>query len=452
MSGAGRLLVDTVFVFSVIFIWAMILYQFVLTVGGFLWRRKVRREDAEADRADAAAKAAGDDSPDGRLPRVSVLVPARNEEKVVGDLVARIRAFDYPADRIEVIVVDDGSADRTAEIVRAIGAKDRRIRLMTIPPGESGRGKAAALNRALLIASHPLIAVYDADNRPEPDSLRRLARALAADPKLAAVTGKFRAYNRRRNLLTRLVNLESIAFQWLIQAGRWHFLRVAFIPGTNFLIRRDALERAGGWDPEALTEDTELTFRLYRLGYRVKFLPTAVTWEQEPERLRTWVRQRTRWARGNSYVIATHGRRLLRGRPNLASLEVLNLVFLYYVFIFAVLFSDLLFALSVAGVVKLRIPGPYAELWGLAFCLFLLEIAIALAFEKEDTAAAVPLALVAYVAYTKLWAFVVLRALYEDLVLRRARVWAKTERFEPGPLPGETPGEGGTRPSIETEN
>ncbi len=95
-----------------------------------------------------------------------------------------------------------------------------------------------------------------------------------------------------------MINIESIAFQWIIQAGRWFFLRVAFLPGTNYLIRKDVLEKIGGWDENALAEDSELTFRIYDAGYLVDFIPTAVSWEQEPETLKVWVRQRTRWGPG----------------------------------------------------------------------------------------------------------------------------------------------------------
>ena len=251
------------------------------------------------------------------------------------------------------------------------------MRLENIPPAEGGRGKSVVLNRGLAIASHRLIAVYDADNRPEPDSLKTLCRTLEADPRLAAVTGKFRAYNKDRTLLTRLVNIESIAFQWIIQAGRWFFLRVAFLPGTNFVIRKEVLEKIGGWDENALTEDSELTFRIYDAGYLVKFAPTAVTWEQEPETLRVWVRQRTRWARGNNYLISKYARTIFcRRKPRAMAFEIFNLLFLYYLFMFAVVFSDLIFILSLFGLVRIRIPGPFAELWALAFLLFVLEVLI----------------------------------------------------------------------------
>jgi cellulose synthase/poly-beta-1,6-N-acetylglucosamine synthase-like glycosyltransferase len=429
MRSVFRLLIDAVFVFSVIFIWLMLLYQFVLTLGGFLYRRQIYRKKA-----------------DGRepvdLPAVSVLIPARNEEKVIGGLLEKIGSLRYPADRLEVIVINDGSSDCTEALVLEAARRDKRIKVLSIPPEESGRGKGAALNRGLRLAVHPVIAVYDSDNRPEPDSLAELCGTLVGDKRLAAVTGKFRAYNKGKNLLTRFINIESVAFQWIIQAGRWFFLKIAFLPGTNFVIWKSVLEAVGGWDEEALTEDTELTFRVYQRGFLIKFLPSATSWEQEPERLSTWVRQRTRWARGMSYVIAKHGKSLFRKKLNLTSVELLNVLFLYYFFLFAILFSDLLFVLSLLKIVRLRMLGPYTQLWALAFLLFLLEILVSLSLEKEDSAAAVALSTLAYVTYTKLWIFVVLRAIFQESVLKKKRIWDKTERFdgqgsEPRSLPGE---------------
>lgn len=410
------------FVFSVIFIWTMLLYQFVLTIGGVRWRRawarETRRTPAPAD-----------------WPGVSVLIPARNEEKVIGGLLDHLLRLDYPRDRLEIIVIDDGSTDGTSSLVRRCQQGHPQVRLLSIPRAEGGRGKSAVLNRGLALAGQPLIAVYDADNRPEPDSLKILCRTLAADPRLAAVTGKFRAFNKDRNLLTRLINIESTAFQWIIQAGRWFFLRVAFLPGTNYVIRRDVLESVGRWDEGALAEDSELTFRIYEAGRLVKFAPTAVSWEQEPETLRVWVRQRTRWARGNNYLISKYAGSVLRGRPKAMTLEIINLVFLYYLFMFAIVFSDGLFVLSLVGAVRIQIPGPFLELWALAFLLFLLEVMIALSHEKEDRPAALVQVILGYAVYTKLWAFVLMKAFSDDYLARRERTWSKTERFEPA-LPG----------------
>lgn len=412
-----RLLTDAIFVFSVIFIWLMIIYQFVLTIGGFRWRLKILKEEKIPVHK-------------FELPTVSVLIPARNEEKVIGNILDKIRSLNYPQEKIEIIVINDGSTDRTKEVVEKTARIDARIKFIPIPPEESGKGKGAALNRGLKEASHEVIAVYDADNLPEEDSLIKLCKALLSDKRLAAATGKFRAYNKGKNLLTRLINLESIAFQWIIQAGRCLFFKISLLPGTNFVIWKSILQEVKGWNEEALTEDSELTFRIYEKGYLVKFIPASTTWEQEPEKLNTWIRQRTRWARGNNYILSRYGKHLFRPKLKPILIELLNFFYLYYFFIFAILFSDILFVLSFFKAVHIRVLGPYKELWALAFLLFLLEILIALSYEKEDSLISFGVSILAYLVYTKLWIFVVLRSLVEEYFIRKKRIWMKTERFD----------------------
>ncbi|MBN1271157.1 MAG: glycosyltransferase family 2 protein [Candidatus Aminicenantes bacterium] len=417
MRSFFRFFIDLIFVFAVIFIWLMLIYQYVLTLGGFFYRLKLKKESRRV-------------KGQGNLPSVSILIPARNEEKVIRNLLQRLQSLNYPEDKMEIIVINDGSTDGTESIVQGIAKDDFRIKLLTLPFSEYGKGKAAVLNRGLQKASHEVIAVYDADNIPENDSLLLLCRRLVSDNKLAAVTGKFRAFNRNTNLLTRFINIESVAFQWIIQAGRWFFLKVAFISGTNFVIWKNILKRIGGWDEQALTEDSELTFRIYNEKFLVGFLPVAVSWEQEPENFSTWIRQRTRWARGNNYIISKHGHQLFKKRLSFFYLELVNLLFLYYLFLFAIIFSDVLFIFSALNIVEIRVIGPYTELWALAFFLFVFEIILALSFEKEDSWKNILLVLLTYFSYTKLWAFVVLRSFYQDIVRKKARIWVKTERFD----------------------
>lgn len=445
MSSFFALFRDGLFIFAVIFIWLMLLYQFILTVGGvLLWRQETRRQGKLARKTNDGGKAKKEEM----LPSLSVLIPARNESLVVGGLLECLLSQDYPPEKMEIVVVNDGSTDNTAEIVSRWISRGARVKLHNIPLEKSGRGKGAALNEGLKLCQGEVLAVYDADNLPETGALRKLVLALKTDPKLAAVSGKFRAYNRHRNFLTRLINIESVAFQWIIQAGRYFFLKIAFLPGTNYVIWRQVLESLGGWEEAALTEDSELTLRIYEAGYRVRFLPQATTWEQEPEKWLTWIRQRTRWARGNSYLIRRQMKRIFRARPSLPSLEIANLFYLYYLFISAIIVSDIFFILSLLGVISLRLPGPYLELWGLAFFLFILEIMVALSIEREDTLSNFGLSLLGYLTYTKLWALVVIRSFYEDIRRPRKRIWLKTERF---PLPAKPYGAMDERRQGESE-
>jgi cellulose synthase/poly-beta-1,6-N-acetylglucosamine synthase-like glycosyltransferase len=413
----SHLILNYLFVFSVIVIWFMLGYQFLLFLLGYLYGFRAERQRRRLQVADL------------ELPAISLMVPAHNEGIVIRQTLEALLRLEYPPGLLEIVVINDGSTDDTAARVEAVAARDPRVRLHNIPSEFAARGKSAALNRGLGECRHEVIGIFDADNVPEPDSVIHLARQLVAYPELGAVIGKFRCINRKKNLLTRFINLESLAFQWIVQAGRWRLLRVATLPGTNYLIRRPLLEKLGGWDEQALTEDAEMSIRVYQEGYLIKFVPHAVTWEQEPETLRVWFRQRVRWARGNNYVLEKYFLQVFRIRPRVVGLELFYAMAVYYIFFAAILLSDLLFLVSLTGLVSIPVPGPYREVWILAYLLFLLELVIALSREREDSPLNVLLIALSYFTYCQLWIPVVIKGAWDDFVVRREHVWAKTQRF-----------------------
>jgi cellulose synthase/poly-beta-1,6-N-acetylglucosamine synthase-like glycosyltransferase len=414
----SNLFINYLFVISVILIWFMLGYQLLLFLLGFYYSRKSAQEKVQLAKAPPS------------LPRLSLIIPAHNEALVIKKTLESILASEYPCDRLEVIVVNDGSTDKTAAIVNEIVRVDTRVKLINIPPALGGRGKSAALNIGLRHARHEIIGVYDADNQPEPDALKFLAEQLVQDPSLGAVIGKFRALNKSENLLLRCLNIESLSFQWIVQAGRWMLLRVCTLPGTNFLVRKLILEQLKGWDEQALTEDAELTIRICAGGHRIKFVPYAVTWEQEPRTLRAWVRQRTRWVRGNNYVLKKFALRLFQLRPRIIGFELLYSISVYYVFFAAILLSDILFLLCLTHLIFIPVLGPYNQVWMVAVILFFMEILLALSREKgEDTPVNVLLIFIMYFTYCQLWLVVVLKGFYDDFILKREMSWAKTERF-----------------------
>ncbi len=412
---------NALFVLAVTLIWFMLAYQTVLFFIGHAYYRASRR--AARERRPLA---------DSELPPLSVVVPCHNEERVIARTLRALLALDYPADRIEFLIVNDGSTDGTVAAVQPL-LVDPRVRLVEVPAAIAARGKAGALNHALSVATRPLLAIYVADSTPEPGALRLLVEELVRDPHLGAAIGLYRVVNRRRNLLTRFLNIEGIGFQWIVQAGRWKLLRFVSLPGTNYVIRRQLVDSLGGWDPSALTEDAELTLRVYKSGYLVKFVPASVSWEQEPETLPVWFRQRHRWVRGYNYLFRKYARSLLRMRPHRIGWELLYSLSLYYVFFLAIVISDLLFLLSVSGLIRITVPGPYSLVWLFAFFTFVLQILVALSCERdEDTPLNILLTMAMYVTYCQLWIPVVASALYDDLIARRPMKWVKTERFEVG--------------------
>ncbi len=417
MNGGLLVLIHNVLLgLCVIGAWAVLIFHVVLTVGGYLYSR----ETAGAQKRQKEPR---------EWPAVSILVPAHNEEIVVAGTIESLLHLDYPRDRVEIIVIDDSSNDRTRRVIEHLMATDRRLKLVAIPPGLGGKGKSHALNLALPHASHDVLAVYDADNAPEPRSLRYLVAELMADERLAAAVGKVRTLNRATNLLTRCINVEFISFQWIIQGGRWYLFGLASLPGTNYVIRREALERAGGWDSTAIADDAELTVRLSQEGYRVKFVPYGVTWEPEPQHWGVWVRQRLRWARGGTYVVRKFLPRLGRIRRRDLLLEVMHLLTIYHFFFLILILSDLILLSGLlAGIRVGFVHNPLMVLWGLAFALFLLELAIALAIEGEHTPLNLLVAAAMYFTYCQVWVYVCAKAHYLDVVRQERLRWEKTLR------------------------
>jgi cellulose synthase/poly-beta-1,6-N-acetylglucosamine synthase-like glycosyltransferase len=406
----------------VILIWLMLVYQFVLCAAGFLYSHESNAEKRKLD-----AKPVHVDG-------VSILIPAHNEELVIEHTVHSLFNLDFPKDKLEVLVVDDASSDRTPEILNALCKKYSGLRVLHIPAGEGGKGKAAALNRAIPLTKHELIAIYDADNRPEPKALRYLASQFAMYPRLGAALGKFRTLNKTKNILTRFINIEGLSFQWIVQAGRWKLLKIATLPGTNFIIRKSVMTDVGGWDPEALTEDSELSLRILEEGYLIKFVPYAVTWEQEPETLAVWFKQRTRWARGNFYLLKKFANSIGRAKNKALATEMIYFLALYYVFVAAITISALLFLLCLAGIVTIPVPGPYLEVWLLAYMLFVSEIMIMLSREAgEDSISNIFFTMATYFTYSQLWPLVVAKAFYLEYIKKEQRVWNKTRRFAQQP-------------------
>ena len=219
----------------------------------------------------------------------------------------------------------------------------------------------------------------------------------------------------------------------MLQAGRWRLFKVSTLPGTNLIIRRQLLDKLNGWDEGAITEDSELSIRIYMEGYRIKFIPYAITYEQEPESWKVWIKQRTRWVQGNNYV----GKKFLKEIPSfrnkLLAVELIYLLSLYYTFLVAIVSSDILFILGVFDVVTITLPGPYTTVWITGVGLFLLEMLLALSYDREDKFSNVLLTLLMYFTYCQFWIYIVGRAIYFDVIKKEKHTWVKTVRFDVKP-------------------
>ena len=411
---------DYLTLFAMIAIWTLMGINVFLSVGGFLYYYKMGKKDPNI--------------PLEEYPFVTVMVPAHNESAVIQRTVRALLRFDYPQDRYEIIVINDNSSDNTAEKLAAVQAEfpDRKLIVVNTDNQLGGKGKSNALNIGFSVAKGTVLAIYDADNTPEPRALRILVEHLMADDSLGAVIGKFRTRNRNASLLTRFVNIETLAHQCMNQAGRWFYFGLCTIPGTNFVIHRHIIEKIGGWDPQALSEDTEISFRIYRMGYKIRQVPQAVTWEQEPFRLDIWMKQRTRWAMGNLYVLMNNFKYVFDPSAGKMRLDVLYYSMVYVLMATALVCSDTIFVLGVLGYCHVSLGGLSTLVWLLACLLFECNVMLTLSTEKNEfNLESAFLVLLMLFTYAKLWVVVVLRAAWmtvKKMITKQEVKWYKTER------------------------
>ena len=239
--------------------------------------------------------------------RISVLIPAFNEARVIEPSIRRVLASRNV--ELEVIVIDDGSSDATSAMVAAAFAGEARVRLLTQP----NSGKAIALNRGLALASGEIVVALDADTQFEPETIARLARWFG-DPRIGAVAGNAKVGNRI-NLVTRWQAVEYVTAQNLERRALAGLGAIMVVPGAVGAWRRSALQQVGGFPVETLAEDQDLTIAIQRAGWRIANDPEAVAWTESPQSLAGLARQRFRWAFGTLQCLWKHRRVLREGQP-----------------------------------------------------------------------------------------------------------------------------------------
>jgi cellulose synthase/poly-beta-1,6-N-acetylglucosamine synthase-like glycosyltransferase len=230
------------------------------------------------------------------LPEVSVLVPAYNEAVGIEQSVRSLAASHYPD--LEVLVIDDGSTDGTADIVDAMGLPNVRV------IRQVNGGKAAALRTGTREATHDVLVMLDGDTVFEPDTIRKLVQPLR-DPRVGAVSGNTKVGNRR-GLLGRWQHLEYVA-GFNLDRRLLDLLRcITTVPGAAGAFRREAVLAAGGLSTDTLAEDTDLTMAILRANYEVVHEERARAWTEAPSNVTDLWRQRWRWGYGTLQCIWKH--------------------------------------------------------------------------------------------------------------------------------------------------
>ena len=241
-----------------------------------------------------------------RLPVVSMMVALYHESDIAARLVRRLARLDYPRDLLDVILIVEEDDRLTRDALRRANLPGW-IRVAVAPHGRV-MTKPRALNFGLSQCRGSIIGVYDAEDAPEPDQIRKVVdRFHQRGPQVACLQGRLDFYNPRRNWLARCFTVEYASWFRVVLPGLQRLGLPLPLGGTTLFFRRDVLEQLGGWDAHNVTEDADLGMRLARHGYRTEIIETT-TYEEANCATLPWIRQRSRWVKGYMMTYLAHMR------------------------------------------------------------------------------------------------------------------------------------------------
>ncbi|WP_326520320.1 MULTISPECIES: glycosyltransferase family 2 protein [unclassified Xanthomonas] len=268
------------------------------------WRGARRRIDIKV--SDEEVAALGDED----LPVYTVLVPMYKEPDVLPILANALRRLDYPTSKLDVKLVLEADDTETIEAAKALGL-EAFFEIIRVPPSQP-KTKPKACNYALRFARGQMLTIYDAEDKPEPDQLKRVVAAFRKSPAdVACIQARLNYYNADENWLTRMFTLEyTLWFDFYLPA--LETLRIPIpLGGTSNHFRLDILRKVHAWDPYNVTEDADLGVRLTQQGYRVSVV-NSTTFEEANVSIPNWIRQRSRWLKGYMQTWLVHMRNPLQ--------------------------------------------------------------------------------------------------------------------------------------------
>lgn len=386
---------------------AFTIYNIPVVVTGFcrLWRTR-RKETKPIE------------SEEQKLPLVSIIVPVKNEEKVVARLLEALTRLDYPFGKKEVIVVNDASTDRTGEICFKYCLSHPEIRVLEKATSTT---KAGALNFGVQHALGEIIATFDGDSVPEPDALLKAVKYFA-DPSVGAVQGRICSINAGQNMLTRFISYECSVQYEVYLGGKDALGLYVGLAGTCQFIRKEALDAVGGWNEDCLGEDTELSVKLIERGNVIRYASDVRTFEESPFNVESLLAQRARWYRGNIEVGLRFGR--LMSRPDVRRFDAeMTLFGTFMILLCVVNYFAPFWAFSVPSTLVTTVIAQFT-CFSTLFILGVVGVALACVTRPFRLRNALWLPFI-YV-YWGFQSFIALYALFE-IVMRRKRRWRKTE-------------------------
>jgi 1,2-diacylglycerol 3-beta-glucosyltransferase len=244
-------------------------------------------------------------------PYVSLLVAAKNEEAVIGNLVKDICNLDYPNTRYELWAIDDNSTDKTPMVLAELAREYEQVKVFTRGPNATG-GKSGALNQVLPLTKGEIVAVFDADARVNPELLQKVLPRFKR-PKVGAVQVRKAIANASLNFWTKGQSTE-MAFDSFLQEQRIAIGGIGELRGNGQFVRRAALENCGGWNEQTITDDLDLTIRLHLHDWDIDFLTEPPVKEEGVTNFVALWNQRSRWAEGGYQRYLDYWQPILRNR------------------------------------------------------------------------------------------------------------------------------------------
>ena len=358
---------------------------------------------------------------DESFPTFSIVLPVKNEEKVIGRLLNALSKQSYPKDKTEIVIIEDGSTDRTSNICMRYAQEHVNVKILHKPFSD---GKPSALNYGIKHSRGEIIGIFDADSVPAYDALAKVCRYFD-DPKVAAVQGRTLSINPKENMLTQFISYEEAVWCEAYLRGKDVLNLFVHLRGSCQFIKRNVLDDLKGFDEDVLAEDMEISARLTENNYKIRYASDVRAWQESPGDLKTLFKQRTRWFRGTIEIAFRYGSLIAKLSKKSIDAE-------------ATLFGPFILIASLtpylAAFFALFTIFPFDVLWqvGVQFAtltttLTILVCGLALIYISEPKRVRNLLWLPFIYFYWSLQAFIALYAVLL-ILLRRPRKWVKTEK------------------------
>ncbi len=354
-----------------------------------------------------------------KLPKFSLIVPAKDESTVINRCLEALIDIDYPKDKLEIIVVNGDSKDDTQQICEAFSAKHQGT--VKVICEKASKGKPAALNRAFPYVTGEIVGIFDADSVPERAVLQKVA-SYFQNQSIMALQGSTNCVNEKQNMLTKIAAMEDKGWFQGLLGGREKLKLFVPLTGSCQFVRRNILGELGGWDESSLAEDVELSLRLTKKNYLVTFAPDICSGQEAPSTFKSLVSQRTRWYRGYMEAAFKYGSLLERINKKTVDAEISLIGPFVMVVCLASYFN---WGLSLFFSAETAMPIFSSFLVVALTSVTLISLGVSMIFlvkpVKVKNVVWIPFMYLYWMLQTLIaaWAFL-------QIILRRRRVWQKT--------------------------